>query len=98
MDIALMQQLAPHGLAGAAFEEHVIWHDDRRSTVDLQQGFYMLHEVQLLVAGGCPEVIPDNCRRLALDLALLRYKRDAGLLAERRVGQDHVEALARVGG
>jgi hypothetical protein len=57
-----------------AFEEDIIWNDNCRSTVDLQQLFYMLHKVQLLVAGGCPEIITDNGRRLALDFTFLRYK------------------------
>jgi hypothetical protein len=31
--IALVQELAPHDLARAALEEHVVGHDDRRAAV-----------------------------------------------------------------
>ena len=42
MDLALVQQLSPDGLARAAFEEDIVRNDDRRPAVLLQQGFDML--------------------------------------------------------
>jgi hypothetical protein len=52
--VALLQQLTADGLAGAAFEQHVIRNYHRRASANIQAGLYMLKEVQLLVAGGRP--------------------------------------------
>ncbi len=57
----------------------------------------MLDEIELLVAGGRPEVVAFVGERLAVGLALLVDDGHAALLAERRIGQHHVEALAGVG-
>ena len=58
----------------------------------------VLDEVELLVAGGGPEVVAHDGLRLALGLALFGDEGDAALLAEGRIGQHHVEAVAGVGG
>ncbi len=58
----------------------------------------VLDEVELLVAGGGPEVVAHDGLRLALELAVVGDEGDAALLAEGRVGQHQVEAVAGVAG
>jgi hypothetical protein len=36
--VALVQELAPHDLARAALEEHVVGHDDRRAAILIPAG------------------------------------------------------------
>ena len=98
MHVALVQQLAPDRLARAALEQHVVGHDHRGAAVDRQDRLDVLDEVELLVAGRGPEVVADDHLRLALGVAFFVDEGDAGLLAEGRVGQHHVEAVARIGG
>jgi hypothetical protein len=57
--------------ARAAFEEDVVRHDHRRPADNLQQGEDVLDEVELLVAGGRPEVFADDHTVFRLGLALL---------------------------
>ena len=57
VQVAFLQQLAPHRFAGAAFKKDVVGHDDGRLAVDFQQFVDVLHEIQLLIAGGGPEVV-----------------------------------------
>jgi hypothetical protein len=56
VDVALVEQLAAHGLAGPALEQHVVGDDDGGAAVDLEQRLDVLDEVELLVRGGDPEV------------------------------------------
>ncbi len=55
-------------------------------------------KVQLLVAGGGPEVVALHDVFLGGGLAVFAHDHCAALLAEGRIGQHHVEALAGVGG
>ena len=55
-------------------------------------------KVQLLVAGGGPEVVALHDVFLGGGLAVFAHDHRAALLAEGRIGQHHVEALAGVGG
>src|SRR5215208_6834423 len=55
--VVLTQQSAPHGLPCPAFEEHVVRYDDRGRANYLQEALDVLKEVELLVGGGCPEVV-----------------------------------------
>ena len=57
----------------------------------------MLDEIQLLVAGAGPEIFADIDLNFALDLSFAGHKRDAGFLAEGRIGQHQVEILAQMG-
>ena len=57
----------------------------------------MLQEVQLLVRCGRPEVLPLIRKRFFVRLSLFIHNGDAALLAERRIGQHHVEPVARIG-
>jgi len=54
-------------------------------------------KVQLLVAGGGPEVVALHDVFLGGGLAVFAHDHRAALLAEGRIGQHHVEALAEVG-
>jgi hypothetical protein len=48
VDVALVQELPSNRLAGSAFEEDVVGHDDRCSAADLEQRLHVLDEVELL--------------------------------------------------
>ena len=49
----------------------------------------MLEEIQLLVLGGGPEVLPFVCLILLLQIPLFVDNGNAALLPEGRVGQHH---------
>jgi len=57
----------------------------------------VLHEVELLVRGRGPEVIPHDCQRLALLIALFIDHANARLLAERRIREYEIEATPGIG-
>jgi hypothetical protein len=57
--VALVQELAPHRLAGAGLEEDVVGHDHRRPAAHREQRLHVLDEVELLVRGRGPEVVAD---------------------------------------
>jgi hypothetical protein len=98
VDVELTHQVPANRLARAALEEDIIGHHDGAPAVHLQKRLDMLKEVQLLVLGGRPEVLALVAGVLLLQLAGLVDDGDGALLAERRVGQHHAEALPRVRG
>jgi hypothetical protein len=55
----------------------------------------VLQEVELFVGGGRPEVLAQVAHVLALGLTFCADDLVGGLLAKRRIGQDHVEVLTR---
>jgi len=57
VDVALLQQSPPDGLAGSALKQDVVGDDDGGASVDGEQRPDMLQEVELLVGGGGPEVL-----------------------------------------
>jgi len=97
VNVALLEQLASHRLPGAAFEDDVVRDHDGCTAVDREQRLDVLHEVELLVRRRRPEVVSDDHELLALALALGVHDRHRRLLAERRVRQHELEAVARVG-
>ena len=97
VDVALVQELAADRLPGPALEQHVVRHDHGGAAVLLEQGLDVLDEVELLVGGGGPEVLALDDLSLA-GLAVLGDDGGAALLAEGGIGEDHLEAVARVGG
>lgn len=52
----VLKQVLPHGLACAAFEEHIVRYDHRSSASSFEHGVYVLHKVELLVRSGGPKV------------------------------------------
>lgn len=58
----------------------------------------MLHEIELLVRSRRPEIIALDNVALTTGLALLADNRGAAFLAERRVGQHQIEAIAGISG
>ena len=64
------------------------------SPFERQHGHDVLQEVELLVRGGDEEVGAVVVLALAVDLAVVADDPVALLLAERRIGEDHVVALA----
>jgi hypothetical protein len=56
----------------------------------------VLHKVELLVAGGGPEVVALDGVFLGAGAAVFTHDDGAALLAKRRVGQHHLKALAGV--
>ena len=97
MDVALGQQPAAHRLTGAALEQHVVRHHDGCPPGVLHECTHVLQEVELLIAGGCPEVGTFHRQGLPFRLALTVDKGQAGLAAEGRVGQHHVVVDAGMG-
>ncbi len=97
MDIKSRQQSPADRLAGPAFEEHIIRHDHCRAAVDLQQGGDVLDKVELLVAGGGPEIVALVGQGIPLGFAFAVDNGHAALLAKGRIGQHHIEALTRIG-
>ena len=83
MEVAVLHEDL-EDLAGLVGEEHVVGHDDGGAAAGLEDGQDVLEEVELLVAGLDDEVVAVRCLVRALG-------------AERRVGQDDVEALAASG-
>ena len=64
--VRLLEQFAPDGFARAAFEQHVVRQHDRRAAVLLEDREDVLEEIELLVAGGRPEIVAvDDERFLA---------------------------------
>ena len=98
MHIALVQQLATDGFASAALEQHVVGQHQSGTPVLPEQRLHVLHEVELLVRGSGPEVVALDAIALLADPALLAHDGGTALLAEGRIGQDHVEAVAGIGG
>ena len=64
VQVAWLQQLAVHGFRRAAFEQHVVGQHHRRAAVHLQAADDVLHDVELLVRGGGPEVFAVDGQRL----------------------------------
>ena len=56
-DIELLEKIAANSFPRPALEEHVVGHDDRTASADLQDRMDVLNEVELLVAGRGPEVL-----------------------------------------
>ena len=96
MDVALLEEVPAHRLAGAALEEHVVRHHDGGAAVDPEQRLDVLDEVELLVRGRGPEVRAVVGEGLAVGLALLVDHGDRRLLAERRIGDDDVGVQLRL--
>ena len=94
VQVAFLQQLAPHRLPRAAFKEHVVRHHYCRFPMDLQQLMDVLHKIQLLVAGRSPEVVANHGLRFPLHFAFFGDVGDAGLFTKGRVGQNHVVGIA----
>ena len=86
MNIRLLEQVASHGLAGAAFEQDVVGNDHGGAPVLFQDREDVLDEVELFVTRRCPEVVAVDGQRLARRLAGVVHDRDAALLTERRIG------------
>ena len=91
----VLQQLLADGLAGAALEQHVVGHDDGGAARGLEHRADVLHEVELLVRGGRPEILPVVGEVVGFLLALLVGEAHRAFLAEGRIGEDVVEASAR---
>ena len=52
-----MEEAAADRLARSGLEEDVVGHYHRRGAAYFEQADHVLHEVELLVAGGGPEVL-----------------------------------------
>ena len=96
VNVSLLEQLAANGLTRAAFKQHVIRHDDRRSAMLFEDREDVLEKVELLVAGRRPEVVAVDRQAFLLRLAFLVDDGHAALLAERRIGHHHLVIFAAV--
>ena len=95
--IALLQELATGSLPSSALEEHVVRNHDGRPSMLLEQRPDMLDEVELLVTGADPEIIPYDDRCLSGCSPVLGHIGDAALAPKGRIGQHHLEVLVLAG-
>ena len=91
VDVAAFEEFAADGFAGSAFEEDVVGEDDGGGAADLEFADDVLEEVELFVRGGGPEFVALVFLLFGTDLAVVADDGVAAFLAERRVGEDHVE-------
>jgi len=96
VDVVILQQLEPDGLARPTLEQHVIRDDNRAAAIHLQQRGHMLEKIELLVLGRHPEAITLIGMILLFEVALLVDDGKAAFLAEGRIGQHQAEFLAGV--
>ena len=75
MNVAALEELAADGLARAAFEQDIVGNDDSSAAIHFQEADDVLHEVDLLVAGGGPEIVAIDDQRFP---ALLAFFIDDG--------------------
>src|SRR5690606_16254723 len=89
------EQLFADAFAGSAFEEHVIGQDYGGQAGGFEHAPDVLHKVELLVAGGGPEILAVVGEVFFFLFAFGVGKGLAAFLAERRVGQHVIVALRR---
>ena len=97
VNVRLLQQLPPHGLARSALEQHVVGNDDGAAAVDLEQALDVLEEVQLLVLRRCPEVGALVGLVLLFQVSLFVHDGYGRFLPEWRIGQQQAHAIAIAG-
>ena len=97
VQVGVFQELPADGFACAALEQHVVRNDHGGASGGLQHRANVLHEVELLVRGARPEVLPVVGEVVLLLFSLLVGEGHGTLLAEGRIGQHIVETLAGVG-
>ena len=97
VQVGVVEQLAADRLAGAALEQDVVGHDHGGAAAAVEHGADVLHEVELLVGGGRPEVLPVVGQVVGFLLAVFVGEAQGALLAERRIRQHVVIPLAVVG-
>ena len=98
VDVAFLQELPAHNFAGAPLKENVVRYHHCSPPANLENGFDVLNERELLVAGTRPEVLTYYRQILPFLITFVVHHPYAGLSTERRVGEDHVVAVARIGG
>ena len=96
MKLRGFEELLSHGLTGSTFEEHVVRKHHGGATGRLEQRANVLEEVELLVRGRRPEVLPVIGQIIALLFTLFVRKDHAALLTERRIGQHVIHRLGRL--
>jgi hypothetical protein len=99
VEVEALQQPAADALAGAAgLEQHVVRQHHAGAAVGVEHGHDVLQKVELLVGRGELEVLALVVLALGGHRAVLAHHRVARFLAERRIGQHHVEAPAIIAG
>ena len=76
MDLELLEQVAGPVRPCAALEKNVIRDHDCATAIDLEQALDVLEEIQLLVLGGGPEILPLVGLVLLLKLSLRPITRE----------------------
>ena len=88
-----LEQVLPDGLTRATLKQHVIGHHDGGAARGLEHGADVLNEIELLVGGRRPEVLPVIGQVVRLFLAFIVGEAHGAFFAERRIGEDIIEAL-----
>ncbi|HZL44698.1 MAG TPA: hypothetical protein VFC28_00595 [Opitutaceae bacterium] len=97
VEISIFEQLLANGFTRAAFEEDIVGQHHRSAVSRPQHGADVLEEVELLVGGRGPEILPVVDEVVLLLLTFLVGEGHAALLAEGRIGEHVVETFAVVG-
>src|SRR3990172_1417537 len=90
MQVGCLQQFLSYGFTCTTFKEDVVRQYYCRLAVRLQHGSYVLYKVELLITGGCPEVLTVVCQSFYLLLTFFIGKGHTALLSKRRIGKDIV--------
>ena len=89
VDVGLVEQLAADRLAGAAFEQDVVGHDDRGAAVDLSSVLTCWRKLSCLLLVVAQKssrtIVSDSLLFVAPSLMIVMLR----LLAERRIGEHH---------
>ena len=96
--VELPEKIPPDRLPCPALEEDVVGHHHRTAAVHLEERLDVLDEVKLLIFCRRPEILPLVGMLFLLEVPLLVDDRDAALLPEGGIGEDHAVALAGVVG
>ena len=86
VDFCLLEELAADGFARAAFKEDVVGHHHRGASVLLEDGEYVLEEVELFVARARPKVVAVDDEAFLRLLAFFVDDSDAAFFAKGRIG------------
>jgi len=96
MQFCGLQKLLADNLTGSCFKEHVIRQYNHRSACRLQDGIDVLNKIELLIGGGHSEILAAVDQIHLFLLTLLVGHGDGVFLAERRIGQHIIHAIARI--
>lgn len=88
MEVTGLHDLLPDRLSGSSFKEDIIRKDDGCLPTGLEDSMNVLQEVELLVTGRDPEVLPVIGQVVLLLFSFLVREGHGALFPKRRVRED----------